>query len=284
VNCLFVSDLHGRLEKYHALFQLVQQETPDAVLFGGDLLPLHVPSEKPMQQFIKDTILSPIKHVQKLTSKSTRFFLILGNDDPRVYERLFIDADTKGILTYVHEKTIPWKDHSITGYAYVPPTPFLLKDWERYDISRFVDVGAVSPEKGRRTVPEPVDEIRYATIADDLERLSLNAPLDRTIFLFHSPPYDSFLDTIDAAGKMVDHAPLDAHIGSIAIQRFIKEKQPLATLHGHAHESPRLTGHWMQRFGKTYSFSAAHDGPELAVVRFDPDALSQATRELLPPS
>jgi Icc-related predicted phosphoesterase len=234
-----------------------------------------------MNQFIKDTLFSPIINIQKSTRKTTRFFIILGNDDPRIYEHIFIDADTKGILSYIHTKTIPWKHHFITGYSYVPPTPFLLKDLERYDISRFVDVGAVSPEKGRRTLPVPPDEVRYATIADDLETLSKNAPVEHTMFLFHSPPYASVLDTIDASGKMVDHAPLDTHIGSIAIQRFIAEKQPLVTLHGHAHESARLTGQWMQRFGKTYSFSAAHDGPELAVVRFDTDALHSATRDLI---
>jgi len=281
MNCLFVSDLHGRLEKYHALFRLVQQETPDAVLFGGDLLPLHVPQNMPMEQFIKDTLFSPIKNIKKITRSTTRFFIILGNDDPRIYEHLFIAAETKGILSYIHGKTIPWKHRYITGYAYVPPTPFLLKDWERYDISRFVDVGAVSPEKGRRTLPISPDETRYTTIADDLETLAKNAPVENTIFLFHSPPYDSALDTIDSAGKMVDHAPIDTHIGSIAIQRFIAEKQPFVTLHGHAHESTRLTGQWMQRFGKTYSFSAAHDGPELAVVRFDTDALHGATRDLI---
>jgi Icc-related predicted phosphoesterase len=281
VSCIFVSDLHGRLEKYHTLFRLIQQETPDVVFFGGDLLPLHTPQDVSMGSFIENTIFSPIKEIQKMTRKKTRFFIILGNDDPRIYEHLFIDADAKGIITYVHEKTMPWKHRYVTGYSYVPPTPFQLKDWERYDVSRFVDVGAVSPEKGRRTLPVPPDEIRYATIAEDLETLSKNAPVEKTIFLFHSPPYDSYLDTIEITGKMVDHAPLDAHVGSIAIQRFIAEKQPLLTLHGHVHESAQLTGHWMQRFGSTFSFSAAHDGPELAVVRFDIDALHDATRDLL---
>lgn len=281
MDSIFVSDLHGRLEKYHSLFRLIQQEPPDAVFFGGDLLPLHVPQDHTMGLFIETTIFSPLKAIQKMTGKKTRFFVILGNDDPRIYEQLFVNADIKGIITYVHEKTVPWKQQFVAGYSYVPPTPFQLKDWERYDISRFVDVGAVSPEKGRRTFPVPPDEIRYATIAEDLETLSKNALVEKTIFLFHSPPYDSLLDTIDIAGRMVDHAPLDAHVGSIAIQRFITEKQPLVTLHGHVHESSRLTGHWMQRLGRTFCFSAAYEGPELAVVRFDTDALHNATRDLI---
>jgi hypothetical protein len=53
-------------------------------------------------------------------------------------------------------------------------------------------------------------------------------------------------------------------------------------LHGHVHESARVTGSWKEKIGRTYSLSAAHDGPELAVVRFDTNHLEHATRELLP--
>ncbi len=47
------------------------------------------------------------------------------------------------------------------------------------------------------------------------------------------------------------------------------------------HEAPRLTGEWRVQIGRTHCFTAAHDGPELALVRFDPDDLENATRELL---
>jgi Icc-related predicted phosphoesterase len=172
----------------------------------------------------------------------------------------------------------------ITGYSYVPPTPFQLKDWERYDLSQYVDVGAVSLEQGKRTVDVPLDEIKYSTIAEDLEKLSKQSPSGKTIYLFHSPPYHSCLDRADLQGKKVDHAPMDVHVGSIAIQRFIKTHQPLLTLHGHVHESVRITGLWKEKIGRTYSFTAAHHGPELAVVRFDTNHLENAIRELLPVS
>jgi Icc-related predicted phosphoesterase len=210
-----------------------------------------------------------------------KFFIILGNDDPGVYEHFFVSADKKGIINYVHNKTVKCEKLYVSGYAYVPPTPFKLKDWERYDVSRYVDVGAISPEKGIRTVDVPLDKIKYATITEDLEDLCKNSAVDKTIFLFHSPPYNSLLDRADLHGKMVDHAPLDIHVGSIAIQRFIDKKQPFLTLHGHVHESARLTGHWKERFGKTFSFTAAHDGSELALIRFDTDNLKNATRELI---
>jgi len=90
---------------------------------------------------------------------------------------------------------------------------------------------------------------------------------------------DAFLTALD--GRVVDGVPLDVHVGSIAIQRFITERQPLLTLHGHIHESARLTGSWRDRIGRTHMFSAAHDGPELALVRFDLNDLENATRELI---
>jgi Icc-related predicted phosphoesterase len=234
-----------------------------------------------MDYFIKTHLFTDIKRIAKKTKKKTRFFVILGNDDPRMYEHLFIEAEQKGFIEYLHEKTVSFGDKHVSGYAYVPPTPFRLKDWERYDVSRYVDVGAISPEHGVRTVEVPLDVVHSTTIADDLERLSANAPVENTIFLFHAPPYDSYLDRADLGGKKVDHAPVDVHIGSIAIQRFIQKKQPFLTLHGHVHESARLTGKWKEKIGRTYSFSAAHDGPELAVVRFDTDDLPHATRELI---
>ena len=70
-------------------------------------------------------------------------------------------------------------------------------------------------------------------------------------------------------------------MGSIAIKNFIEEKQPLLTLHGHIHESARITGNWKDKIGKTICFGAAHDGPELAIVQFDLDDLTKAGRILI---
>ncbi len=279
---IFVSDIHGNIPRFQRLFQIIRKETPDAVFFGGDLLPLHLVKHETMEEFVQATIFSEMKKIRSDCDKKIRFFVIMGNDDPRMYERFFIKADNADLLTYIHQRTISYKKMYVTGYSFVPPTPFQLKDWERYDVSRYVDVGAVSPEQGKRTVEIPFDEIKYSTIAEDLEKLSTQSPSEKTIYLFHSPPYHSCLDRADLHGKKVDHAPMDVHVGSIAIQRFIKTHQPLLTLHGHVHESVRLTGLWMERIGRTFSFTAAHDGPELSVVRFDTNHLQNAVRELVP--
>lgn len=280
MECLFVSDLHGKEKKYELLFDEVEKRKPDAVFIGGDILPGFIGSETEVRRFLKEGLFDKIEELRSNGIK-TRFFVIMGNDDPREFESVLKEADDEGLIHYIHKKKISLDGMNTIGYSFIPPSPFQLKDWEKYDVSRFVDVGAVSPERGIRTVDVEKNHVRYSTISDDLDELKKLSPPEETIYLFHSPPHDTDLDRADLDGKKVDHAPLDVHVGSIAVKRFIENEQPFLTLHGHIHETVRLTGNWKQKFGDTYSFSAAHDGGGLAVVYFDTDDLSGAHREIL---
>ena len=170
---------------------------------------------------------------------------------------------------------------AIVGYSCVPPTPFTLKDWERYDVSRFVEAGAVSPEEGYRSVPHSPAEIRHGTMARDLATLVADRDAARLVLLAHCPPHDTKLDRAALDGVVVDHVPVDVHVGSIAVRRLIETHQPWLSLHGHVHESTRLTGCFTERIGRTVMLQAAHDGPELALVRFELEAPGEATRELI---
>jgi Icc-related predicted phosphoesterase len=284
--CFFASDLHGHVDRYEKLLAAVAAERPAAVFLGGDLLPsgfgLALSLDPAHLDFINGFLAPALERLRgDLGGDYPSIFVILGNDDPRIEEAAVLDAATRGLWHYVHGRRLEWRGYTVAGYACVPPTPFRLKDWERYDVSRYVDPGCLSPEEGWRTVSVPPSEIRYATIEQDLDALAGDAPLDRAVMLFHAPPYRTPLDRAALDGQMVDHVPVDVHVGSIAIQRFIERRQPLVTLHGHVHESARLTGDWRARLGGTHAFSASHDGPELALVRFDPDAPDLATRALL---
>lgn len=281
MKCFFTSDLHGDAKKYYTLFSYIKNEQPDAVFIGGDLLPIHAKGTEYISSFVQTNIIDKISILQKTYDLSTRFFLIMGNDDPFIYEQLFIEADRRGIIEYMHNRTVPFWNLFITGYNFIPPTPFQLKDWERYDISYYVDLGTIPLEQGKFTKDITIPELKERTIKEDLQKLANNAPIEKTIFLFHAPPYKTLLDRAALDGKMIDHAPVDVHIGSIAIKRFIEKQQPLITLHGHVHETTRITGSWKQQIGRTYLFSGAHDGSELSLVRFDTHQLNRAKRELI---
>lgn len=281
-SCLFVTDLHGSERRYDALWAAIMGERPAAVFLGGDLLP-HYAQDDGGRDFVREYLAIGFAACRKsLGGDYPRVFLILGNDDPRTIESTFIEVGKAGLWSYAHDQRFDLPGgFALYGYAHVPPTPFQLKDWEKYDVSRYVDPGCASPEEGRRTVAVPAGELRHATIQRDLERLTGDADLRRTVMLFHSPPYDTGLDRAALDGRFHEHVPLDVHVGSIAIRRFIEVRQPRVTLHGHIHESARLTGAWKERIGKTVSISAAHDGPELALVRFDLEEPDGATRALV---
>jgi Icc-related predicted phosphoesterase len=280
----FVSDLHGSLTRYHKLFQLILEEKPAVVLLGGDLLPAgyFYPQTQPGKDFICTVLQNGFAGLkEKLAASYPKVLLILGNDDPRSEEAELMEGEALGLWSYIHFRKVECADFVVYGYACVPPTPFMLKDWERYDISAFVDPGCISPEQGWTSVPIPAQQLKYATIQADLETLVDDSDLSKAVFLFHAPPYQTSLDRLAVDGKKIEHAPLDKHAGSIAIYRFIKKRQPLISLHGHIHESARLTAAWRQQIGRTWAFSAAHDGPELALIRFDPSKPEQATRGLV---
>jgi Icc-related predicted phosphoesterase len=285
MRCVFASDLHGRVERYDKLWRAIGTDPPAAVFLGGDLLPSGIASATGgavHEDFVGDFLAAGFARLRaRLGAGYPAVFLILGNDDVRLEEAAILDAAARGLWSYVHGRVAALGGHPVLGYGCVPPSPFLQKDWERYDVSRHVPPGCVSPEEGWRSVALPEGEVKFGTIARDLDALAGSASMEAAVLLFHAPPYDTALDRVAADGKSVDHVPLDLHAGSIALRRFIERRQPLVTLHGHIHESVRLTGAWRDRIGRTHLFGAAHDGDELALVRFDLDDLERASRELL---
>ena len=278
---LFVSDLHGRTERYETLLATIARERPAAVFLGGDLLPFGG-AGCGEDDFLIEWLGPRLSDVRaRLGPDYPRVLAIFGNDDPRGAAPALSQLEAPGLLQHAPGRRLVVAGVPVYGYACVPPTPFALKDWERYDVSRFVDPGSISPEGGLRSVPVPEADARWGTIASDLDGLVGSEDASGAVFLFHAPPYRTLLDRAALDGKAVDHAPLDVHVGSIAIRRFIEARQPRATLHGHVHESARLTGAWQDRIGRTVCLSAAHDGPELALVRFDLESPGSATRDLI---
>jgi len=282
----FVSDLHGFISRYQKLFQLIEKEIPAIVFMTGDLLPsgmfAFTSSSGMVTNFIEDVLKNGFLGLKKKMGASyPEVFLILGNDDGKSDEEAFIKGEEIGIWKYIHGKKTGFQDYTIYGYAYVPPTPFMLKDWERYDVSRYVDPGCTPPEEGAHSMEVDRKQLQFKTIQKDLAELTGDDDLSKSVFLFHSPPYQTYLDRAALDGRTFEHVPLDVHVGSIAIKRFIEERQPMLTMHGHIHESTSITGHWQQKIGNTAAMNAAHNGKELSLIRFDLDDLVSARRELV---
>jgi len=272
-KCIFSTDLHGNIKKFDKFFDYIVKEKPDIVFLGGDILPSGISafagsdmSSNFIDGYLKNKLLT-LK--TELKNNYPRFYTIMGNDDPKIYEEDILRLDKENLLEYINQKIVNYKSYNIVGYSYVPPTPFSLKDWEKYDVSRYVDPGCTSPEEGCRTVEEAINIIRFSTIEKDINTLTEKLSTENSIFLFHSPPYKTNLDRINTHGRMIDYVKIDENVGSIAIKKFIEARQPLITLHGHIHESAQISGKWYEFIGRTICINGAHQGQELSIVRIN---------------
>jgi Icc-related predicted phosphoesterase len=266
--CLFVSDLHGRKDRYRALFRTIETERPAAVFCGGDLFPRHTD----IARFMDEEFFLPLRSI----AADTDLFVIMGNDDKRELEGMFLDADRDGVLHYVNMRKVPFGDLFVRGYSFVPPSPFMLKDWEKRDERDKVPFLSVPPEEGITTVERDREEMVRSSIDEDLGPLKADPDMGRTLFLFHAPPYGTCLDLVGYA-----HPGFDPHVGSGSVRRFIETAQPLVTMHGHIHESVSLTGQFKERLGRTTVLGASYEGEGLCLVRFDPGDPGSASRDIL---
>ena len=77
--------------------------------------------------------------------------------------------------------------------------------------------------------------------------------MSRSIWLIHSPPCGYQLD-VCASGERV---------GSKMVMEFIHDNQPMLTIHGHIHESPKMTGIWKAKIGNTLAIQNGQLGMSL---------------------
>jgi hypothetical protein len=185
----FASDLHGRTEAYRKLFSTVMRDRPQALFLGGDLLPsgsLYLGNSDAIKNnFIDDFLVAELHQLQgALKTKFPQIFMILGNDDARIEEAAILRHDRKNLWKYLHNRKTSFMGFQIYGYACVPPTPFILKDWERYDVSHFVDPGALAPEEGRLTSAASENEIRDHKSRTTLTLFAAEIPLTAPSFFF----------------------------------------------------------------------------------------------------
>src|SRR5205823_2254343 len=117
----------------------------------------------------------------------------------------------------------------LVGYACVPLTPFSIKDYERRDDGPLppFDFGmAYSSWSGRIQLVNGQQIAARPSIAEDLVALARRSTPARTVYVCHTPPYNTPLDQMHGG----------RHVGSPGLRAFIEAHNPLLTLHGHIHE------------------------------------------------
>jgi len=285
MKCLYTSDLHGEIHLYQQLLSEVNSSSSEIILIGGDLLPSFPPTKRyedmlPNQKIFIDQFLSPFFERLLATTSAKQLFLISGNWDLG-YPYLF--KEFKERINDLNQKSYQLKNgYELIGYHFVPPTPFRPKDYEKMDDREAPWPPQKNPSYIRSSdQPDqltPIDPYLYLrgrdTIKDDLDRLPKPLHPKRTIYIMHSPPFGTRLDLIQG-GKSA---------GSRSIKTFIEKNQPFLTLHGHIHESPGLSGAYMDRIGETLSINpgqfilASKDVHKLHAVTFEIEKVEETLR------
>lgn len=167
---------------------------------------------------------------ERLRPENLDIFWMLGNDDPPQLAAVFDRA--------------PW-GHQAEGQIW-------KLDDDRHDLISY----------GYSNLT-PWDSYREMTEEDLLERLTelcnrLEEPA-KAVFNFHVPPYGTGLDeapVLDSELRVqtaVGQVKMAA-VGSTAVKEVIERFQPLASLHGHVHESAGF-----RRIGRTIALNPGSD-------------------------
>ncbi len=266
---IFTSDLHGYPPFYEALVAAAEAHRPSVVILGGDLGPHAGAFDGPSLQraFWTGPFRAYAERV-RAAAPGVRLFILMGNDDWAVNHDVFTDGDPalwSVLHDRVHELGPAEGGLALAGLSWVPITPFGIKDWERFDT-------ADSPPglrlDGWRSTPEGLEAFRFdpgargATIADALTALATRTDPARTVFVVHSPPFDTACDRIHGG----------APVGSRALRAFLEQYQPPWSLSGHIHESPTVSGRFHDTIGRTRVVNPGQfDGDKRwCAVVFDP--------------
>ena len=176
---------------------------------------------------------------------------MLGNDDLLAVDALF--EKVCGEFGNVHN--IAGKKVCVGGYEFIGMNhildhPFSCKDrvvTETHYIPQrqLSPVAGISNEYGYDRIYNWLEYSRKELphMGDILKKLPEPENLQQTVYVMHMPPAGLRLGQLQYQ---------DLDIGSADIYGFLKEKQPLLSLHGHIHEAPDTEkGKWINQIRRT---------------------------------
>ncbi|MCP3682564.1 MAG: hypothetical protein GY861_07735 [bacterium] len=226
MDIAYAADLHGNRELYEKLFSFAMNK--DAIILGGDIAPKSFHDINEIIEYQKKFFIEYL--VPRIAEFGKDVYLMMGNDDLRINFEILEAAEQEGIFKLISNKAQKLRNFEIYGYPYVPVTPFRLKDWEKGDLKK-------EKVEGIQTIKR--DD--FSSIKDDFNEIKKKTDPKKTIYVIHTPPFNTKLDIIHDG----------THVGSKTVRKFIEEEQPPLTLHGHIHESIEMSGFFCEKIGNT---------------------------------
>jgi Icc-related predicted phosphoesterase len=280
---LYTADVHGNRYQYLSALCTAFELGLEGVIFGGDIAPKEgnekdgahwkfghkTRNPKAQRDFYEEWMIPLFDEFRNNTG--IEIYTMMSNDDFKVNMDILERASDNCKLKLLHERVhrLP-NGLSVVGNSYVNITPFVNKDWEKWDLSDASQMvgdkesrnrleGYSSSEEGFdgyttevkgyfkidfRTIPKT--NSLEAQLSDRIRPLS---DPQKTIYVFHAPPYATNVD------QMRDHIP----IGSQAVRKYFEEIGGLLGLHGHIHETVDVSGHHTDVVGDTLVAAPRND-------------------------
>lgn len=277
MRLVFSSDLHGNLGFYDRLLKLAVEEQASAAIVGGDLLPHAVTLATAIehQRRFVERDLPPLLRAFRAAHPTIGVYLIPGNDDWAAAIGALDALAAEGLLRMIqHDPAQLAPDLWLNGSGLIGLTPFAIKDYERRDTPdappvRFAQ--AFRSDSGTITPIDPADLLALPPLSDALDALAQQSDPARTIYVLHCPPWETRLD------RRTGGAPT----GSRAVRQFIERYRPPLTLHGHIHESPAISGAWIEQIGPTVAINPGQAQRGFHAVTLDTDHLPGSARHTI---
>jgi Icc-related predicted phosphoesterase len=258
MRILYVTDLHGSAPRYERALEVARRRGVRAIVNGGDMYPKDGPLVE-QHRFVTGFL---DRHFAECSRAGLACLCMPANDDLEAFDGLLEETCGRheGVLD-IARRRVELDGVEFVGFDLVADHPFGLKDRARMDSPGFrfepqlsgavVSDGAWPEFRGLKRVG---DWFAYArtlpTIEDELGRLERPRDPEKAVYVIHMPPSGAGLD-VCSDGRAV---------GSGAVREFLMETQPLVSLHGHIHESPRVTGTWRTRLGRTVAVQPGQAG------------------------
>lgn len=248
VKVLALADVHQSAEKWSQLVSAVKNLKPDLVLIAGDIYPK---DEGILNQVNYSNRLR--NHAEAIRNVGAEIVLIPGNDDNRLIVPELVKGDAEGLWHCVADRVKEIKGFEFCGCPWIRDYPFGYKHWvapespEDLSISPF-QIGPPLTIDDKNEVEAIINFEAYLkkkrSIIESLDHTAgMVKNMKNSIWLIHEPP----------AGLDLDLCASGDRVGSPLVYKFLEEKQPLFSIHGHIHEAPKYNGGiWAAKIGRTF--------------------------------
>jgi len=253
MKILYVTDLHGNEWKYEKTLEVALREKVSLVINGGDMLPFLDSLKKVYpDDFITEYLTD---HFHQFDRAKIPYLCFLCNDDLRIYDSIFdsVCSDFEHVKNIAQRK-VEFLGHEFIGMNLVNDYPFRLKDRCRLDSKKdhacarqfgtalLSDTNSTDRGNPFITIKDYNAYLKtILTIKDELDKLPTPRDPKKCFYVIHVPPYGLGLDVCGDGRE----------VGSYSVRDFLQLGQPAFALHGHIHESPRVSGKWYAQLGET---------------------------------